>query len=185
MKKILVFSIIVVIVFALCGCGAQGFEGKLSDALKNTHNEIIPEETSSETPEEKPARQTDEKQKEETKEKQSESPKENPSEESEAPTSLNITVMSYNMRCNVNNSFQDNWVNRRESLIERIRLADPDIIGTQELKIDQKKWVMKKLAKDYTCVGIARDTKGDVESGEGSYIFFRTSKFELLETKTK
>lgn len=97
-----------------------------------------------------------------------------------------IRVMSYNMRCKTSNkNEQDVWENRRDTAIARIKNNNPDLLGTQELQIEQKAWVIEQLGDTYSCIGVARDTLLGVEMGEGSYIFYKTALFDVLDSGTE
>lgn len=99
-------------------------------------------------------------------------------------TTLRLTVMSYNVRT-VSMSFDpvDSFDLRKGPLVRHILANDPDLLGTQEIKTPFWDEYLVKYLKEYTGVGIARDGEGTWMS-EKNMIFFKTEKFELLDSGT-
>ena len=74
--------------------------------------------------------------------------------------------MTYNIRYDNPNDGENNWHNRKETLVNQILFYKPDIIGTQEGLEHQIHYINDNL-KSYKYVSIARaDVK---EGGKGEY----------------
>ncbi|MDR1381558.1 MAG: endonuclease/exonuclease/phosphatase family protein [Tannerella sp.] len=85
-------------------------------------------------------------------------------------TSLN--VMSYNIYLASGSLL--NWSNRRDALLKFIRLADVDILGTQETEYTQHDFLKRNLT-EYAAYGVGRnDGKTD---GEHNTIFYKKGRF--------
>ena len=94
-----------------------------------------------------------------------------------APTSTR--VMSFNIRLDVASDGEDRWDKRKDFIVDTIRAADPDLLGTQEVVAHQGDYLVGQL-KDYASVGTGRDD--GKRKGEASTIFFRTARYELLDS---
>lgn len=88
------------------------------------------------------------------------------------------TVMTYNIRNSHANDGVNKWSKRRESFVALIRKVNPDILGTQEVLIDQLKYLKKSL-NDYDSWGVGRND--GKHKGEHSVIFFRKEKYEQVK----
>jgi endonuclease/exonuclease/phosphatase family metal-dependent hydrolase len=88
-------------------------------------------------------------------------------------------VMTFNIRLDVASDGGDRWDQRKDFLIETIRKADPDLLGTQEVVAHQGDYLDEQL-KDYSSIGTGRDD--GKRKGEASTIFFRASRYELLDS---
>lgn len=88
-------------------------------------------------------------------------------------------VMSFNIRLDTDADGKDRWDKRKEFLVETIRAADPDLLGTQEVLPQQGDYLVEKLP-DYASVGSGRDD--GKRKGEASLIFFRKSRYELVDS---
>jgi endonuclease/exonuclease/phosphatase family metal-dependent hydrolase len=89
-----------------------------------------------------------------------------------------IRVASYNLRCNTASDSINAWPNRKENVKALVLYHDLDIFGTQEGFIEQ----LKDLGEmpGYAFTGKGRDA--GTETGEHSAIFYRTSRFKVLES---
>ena len=85
--------------------------------------------------------------------------------------------MTYNIRNSRANDGVNKWESRRERLVALIRKVNPDVLGTQEVLLDQLKYLNKSL-NDYTSFGVGRNN--GKHAGEHSAIFYRTAKYEFL-----
>ncbi len=89
------------------------------------------------------------------------------------------TVMTYNIRnSNGDRGTVNGWNKRKGSLVKLIRKVDPDILGTQEVLIDQLK-DLKKALNDYGSFGVGRNN--GKHAGEHSVIFFKKEKYEQVK----
>ncbi|MHC4556573.1 MAG: endonuclease/exonuclease/phosphatase family protein [Planctomycetota bacterium] len=95
--------------------------------------------------------------------------------------SLELHVMSFNIRYGTANDGQNHWKNRREMVFDVIRDQKSDVIGLQEalrFQIDE----IRKALPLYGEIGVAReDGKTD---GEYSAILYRTDRFGIGEAGT-
>lgn len=119
----------------------------------------------------------------------------------------NIKVMTYNIRLLTREKRREHhWSNRREPMIGQLERLDADIIGFQEVTHPQYKYLIEHLGDEYGHYGLYRSglnrERGDrIISDpdpeptllnmlrisivdEGSPIFYRKSRFELLDCET-
>jgi endonuclease/exonuclease/phosphatase family metal-dependent hydrolase len=96
-----------------------------------------------------------------------------------APTSLK--VMTFNLRYSAARDGADGWNHRKDSLLERVRAADPDLLGTQEGLVDQIDFLRDNL-KGYQMVGVGRDDGG--KNGEFVALFVKTSRMVINDSGT-
>lgn len=94
------------------------------------------------------------------------------------PLAAQTTVMTYNIRNSNAADGVNKWNKRRESFVAVIRKVNPDILGTQEVLMDQLKYLKTSL-NDYESYGVGRND--GKHKGEHSALFFRKSKYELLQ----
>jgi endonuclease/exonuclease/phosphatase family metal-dependent hydrolase len=92
-----------------------------------------------------------------------------------------LRAMTFNIRYGTAGDGQNAWDNRKELLLETIRKADPDLLGTQEVLAMQADFLVENL-KDYTLVGMGRDD--GKRQGEFSAVLFRSTRFEPLDSGT-
>ncbi|MDR2626730.1 MAG: endonuclease/exonuclease/phosphatase family protein [Dysgonamonadaceae bacterium] len=92
-----------------------------------------------------------------------------------------LTIATYNVRLyNTGDSLKGNgWEQRVPIINDLILFHDFDIFGTQEGKINQLK-DMKNGLPGYDYIGVGREDGKD--GGEFSAIFYKTRKFELLNS---
>ncbi len=100
------------------------------------------------------------------------------------PEDKTITVCSYNIRLwmllgNVNDN--DDWNLRKPYFEEHLDTINADLYGMQEVMGFQRTEI-KAYLTGYTHVGICRETGKENGVGESSSIFFRTERFELLDS---
>jgi endonuclease/exonuclease/phosphatase family metal-dependent hydrolase len=88
------------------------------------------------------------------------------------------TVMTYNIRNSNADHNQNSWANRKARLVALIRKVNPDILGTQEVLLNQLKYLKTSL-NDYTSFGVGRNN--GKHGGEHSALFFRKDKYEQLQ----
>jgi len=90
----------------------------------------------------------------------------------------NIIVGTYNLRYDNAGDTGNRWVNRAPVIESMIRFYDFDILGTQEGLINQLEDLSRALPA-YDRYGVGRDDGKD--AGEHSEIFYRKSRFQLLD----
>lgn len=92
-----------------------------------------------------------------------------------------LTVASYNLRnANRGDSLRGNGWGKRYPVIARmVTFHNFDIFGTQECFLHQLQ-DMKAALKSYDYIGVGRDNGKD--QGEHSAIFYRTDKFDVVES---
>jgi len=88
-----------------------------------------------------------------------------------------FNIATYNLRYNNPGDGPNAWPARKEMLKALIRYHEFDIVGTQEGLADQIDDLAQMAEFDH--VGIGRDD--GTRAGEHSAIFFRTSRFALLD----
>ncbi len=92
-----------------------------------------------------------------------------------------INVMSFNIRYDNPDDSLDNWQYRKDRAASAIKFYQADIVGTQEVLANQLADLKERLP-EYTAIGVGRDD--GKEDGEFNALFFRTSRFEPLESGT-
>lgn len=88
-----------------------------------------------------------------------------------------LNIATFNLRMDTPKDSANAWPNRKEMVKGLIRFHDFDIFGTQE----GFKHMLDGVAEleGYAYIGVGRDN-GE-EAGEHSAIFYKTSRFELLD----
>lgn len=92
-----------------------------------------------------------------------------------------LRIMTFNIRLNVASDGDNAWPNRTELVNSMIRFHQADIVGVQEA-LENQMTDLKAMLPDFGAHGVARDT--NLQWGEYSAIFYRRSRFELLEGET-
>jgi endonuclease/exonuclease/phosphatase family metal-dependent hydrolase len=96
----------------------------------------------------------------------------------ESPPAGELRVMTFNLRYASNRPPND-WPTRRPVMKACLETTKPDLIGTQEGLVAQLADLRADLP-DYAMLGQGREGG---EKGEYMAIFYRRTRFELLETK--
>lgn len=91
-----------------------------------------------------------------------------------------VKVMTYNIRLDLSSDGENSWPNRKEKVYNLIQFYEPDIFGIQEGLPHQVQFLDSALT-DYKVFGEGRDGQ---QNGEHSSIFYKSSKFELIEFDT-
>ncbi|MFW5780152.1 MAG: endonuclease/exonuclease/phosphatase family protein [Bacillota bacterium] len=95
---------------------------------------------------------------------------------------FSIKVMSFNVRCiAMEQNPVNNWINRKDNVLEVIEVFKPDIIGFQELKEPQYQFFRDNL-NEYGFYGEHRHSFELIS--EASAIFWKKNRFEALEKET-
>lgn len=91
------------------------------------------------------------------------------------------SAMTYNIRLDIAADGENAWTHRRGALIGVIAYYAPDLLGMQEVLLNQKQAIQAELP-GYDFVGVARDDGKD--QGEFSPLGFRRDRFTLGATGT-
>lgn len=91
---------------------------------------------------------------------------------------LVLNVASYNLRMDTDNDSLNAWEYRKDNVNSLIKYHNFDIFGTQEGYAHQLKNIIE--LGNYNYIGAGRDD--GKETGEYSAIFYKTDKFEVLES---
>jgi endonuclease/exonuclease/phosphatase family metal-dependent hydrolase len=97
----------------------------------------------------------------------------------QSKTGLDLNIMTFNIRYDNPNDGANNWKIRKENAINMIRFNEVDILGMQEVLVNQLNDITGSL-KEYNSVGRGRED--GKEKGEYSPILFKKSKFELVKS---
>ena len=94
---------------------------------------------------------------------------------------MNLKVMTFNLRLNVETDGVNYFFNRTDRVLETIRQENPDIIGFQEATDDMRNFMRQSLKSSYVILGCGRKTD---YSGEGVCIAYKPELFELVSFDT-
>lgn len=94
--------------------------------------------------------------------------------------SQNLKVMTYNIRLDVASDGENAWTHRKDFLLNQIKFYSPDVMGTQEGRPNQIKY-MKDSLSNYKMIGHGRDG-GD--NGEYSAVFYNTNTVKVEKDST-
>lgn len=94
-------------------------------------------------------------------------------------TSQEFKVMSYNIRCGqCDNNTPNSWTNRKDLVLNVIKMDNPDLIGFQEMITEQRDWLLTQMP-EYAVYGSGREADRE---GEGCYIFYKRALFSIDST---
>jgi endonuclease/exonuclease/phosphatase family metal-dependent hydrolase len=86
--------------------------------------------------------------------------------------------MSFNIRNTNAPDGPNHWVHRQNLWVDSVRAFDPDLLGLQEVWVDQHDQLRERFP-DYRFVGVARDD--GKRQGEWALILYRADRFEQLD----
>jgi endonuclease/exonuclease/phosphatase family metal-dependent hydrolase len=92
-----------------------------------------------------------------------------------------VTVMSFNIRLDMEADGENYWPFRKDFAMNMIRSYEVDVIGTQEVTQRQLNDLLEGLPQ-YAYAGLARDD--GKSGGEYSAIFYKKEKYTLLGSNT-
>ncbi len=92
-----------------------------------------------------------------------------------------LSVMTYNIRLDTESDGENKWANRKEFLMNQIKFYDPEVFGVQEALPNQMNDLSFTLP-EYSHIGVGRDD--GKRKGEFSSLFYKTDRFELLDSGT-
>jgi len=98
----------------------------------------------------------------------------------EITSSVNLMVMSFNMRCDVASDGINAFENRKARIAEMLGRYSPDVIGFQEITPTMREWLVETLS-DYYTVGAGRNAD---YSGESALIAYKKSVFDLISCES-
>jgi len=93
---------------------------------------------------------------------------------------VKLNVMSFNIRYGTADDGENSWQDRKQMLLNFLRLHSPDILGMQEVLNFQLEEVKAELS-DYKHLGIGRDGES---KGEYSPILYKHDKYQVLDSGT-
>lgn len=94
-------------------------------------------------------------------------------------TEAEFDVMSFNIRLDTPYDSLNSWCYRKDNVAKMITYYAPDILGMQEVKLNQRNDLIERLPQ-YTALGVGRDD-GE-EKGEFCSLFFKADRFKLLKS---
>jgi endonuclease/exonuclease/phosphatase family metal-dependent hydrolase len=89
-----------------------------------------------------------------------------------------VKVMSYNIRYGTAKDGENHWDKRRDFLAETIKVANPDLLGTQETLGFQRDFLAETLP-NYQVLAVGRED--GKEKGETTAIYWRKDRFEKVD----
>lgn len=94
-----------------------------------------------------------------------------------------IRLISFNVRQSgaAEKDGPDRWENRRDAVLNLFERESPSVVGIQEGRIDQVRYI-EQGCPQFARVGVGRDD--GAEGGEIMAIFYRNDRFELLDSGT-
>ncbi|WP_185290252.1 endonuclease/exonuclease/phosphatase family protein [Chryseobacterium lactis] len=92
-----------------------------------------------------------------------------------------LTVMSFNIRLNVESDKENAWPQRKQDVADLLTYYHPDYFGVQEALQEQMKDIKAGL-KNYDYIGVGRDD--GKEKGEFSALFYDTNRLEVVKSGT-
>jgi endonuclease/exonuclease/phosphatase family metal-dependent hydrolase len=95
--------------------------------------------------------------------------------------SLELRVMTFNIRYGTADDGEDRWENRRQMVIDVLRDNFPDVVGLQEALDFQISQIRQSLS-EYGQLGVARDD--GKAKGEYCAILYRCDRFDVNESGT-
>lgn len=90
-----------------------------------------------------------------------------------------LKVMSFNIRYGAANDGTNSWPQRKDLVLDTIKVADPDLLGLQEVLGFQAEFLKGNL-KGYAFHGVGRED--GKEKGEYVPLMYKTSRFELEDS---
>lgn len=91
------------------------------------------------------------------------------------------SVMTYNIRYDNPNDGDNWWEKRKTEVAQLIQFYQPDFLGIQEGLVHQVKFLDTQLPS-HAYIGVGRDD--GKEKGEYAALYYDTTKFELIQSKT-
>jgi len=89
-----------------------------------------------------------------------------------------VKVMSFNIRYSTAPDGENHWNKRKAFLADTIKAFDPDLLGTQETRPDQRDYLADQLPKYGVFAAGREDGK---EKGETTAVYWRKNRFEKMD----
>ena len=102
-------------------------------------------------------------------------------EEADQPSEAGIKACSFNIRFDNPEDGYNRWENRRKDVVVFLGIEQPDVIGFQEVLVNQVEYLESRLT-GYARVGVGRDD--GVSEGEFAPVFYREERFGLSDSGT-
>ena len=97
------------------------------------------------------------------------------------PSQQELRVMTFNIRLDLPSDGADAWPHRKDNVVALIAREAPDILGMQEVLLNQKR-DLEAAMPAYQVIGAARDDGR--EAGEFSPLAWRRDRFEMVRSGT-
>lgn len=91
-----------------------------------------------------------------------------------------MKVVTFNIRCDYGQDGINQFSNRKNLILKKIKKEQPDIIGFQEVLPHVAEWLKENLTEYYT-IGCGRSA---TLAGEQMSIAYRKDKFNLISMET-
>lgn len=92
---------------------------------------------------------------------------------------IDLNVMSFNIRYDNPQDSLNNWQYRKDIAARTIKNQNADVIGTQEVLVNQLNDLKSRLP-EYNTIGVGRED--GIEKGEYSAIFYKKDRFKEIES---
>ena len=96
----------------------------------------------------------------------------------------NGVICSFNIRLSSGEDGDNSWPNRSCSVGRFLRFAIPDVIGFQEVKADQKNFVIAEVGAKYHYTGLDRDNGQEEGPGETAFLMASRDRYTLAFSGT-
>lgn len=92
---------------------------------------------------------------------------------------IDLNVMSFNIRYDNPDDSLNNWQYRKDVAAKTIKSQNADIVGTQEVLVNQLNDLKSRLP-EYNAIGVGRED--GIEKGEYSAILYRKDRFKEIKS---
>ena len=92
-----------------------------------------------------------------------------------------VKVMTLNVRYDNPHDSLNSWPNRAAMVCEFIKTEKPDLLGMQEVLLNQYE-ILDSALDEYASAGVGRSD--GAKGGEMNPVFFRKERFDMVRTKT-
>jgi endonuclease/exonuclease/phosphatase family metal-dependent hydrolase len=107
--------------------------------------------------------------------------KEKHGENIENKAALDLKICSFNIRFDNPDDGFNQWENRRKHVVNFLGVEMPDIIGLQEVLVNQLEYIEKRLTM-YSSIGVGREDGNT--AGEFAPVLFKKERFEISGSGT-
>lgn len=94
---------------------------------------------------------------------------------------IDLNVMSFNIRYDNPDDSLNNWQYRKDVAAKTIKSQNADIVGTQEVLVNQLNDLKSRLP-EYNAIGVGRED--GIEKGEYSAILYKKDRFKEINPVT-